>query len=399
MEAINQDRALLLIQQRKFNLAEAELRNALSQDLDNAQNHAFLALCLMNQQKTREALQEVDLAIALEPDFAFPHYIQSLIFYNEDKLDACETAIKEAIRLDSYDATFYDILGSVFFKQKNFREAMRIAEEGLTIDPENVDCLNLKARALNLLGDKKLAADSYKNAFYHEPENDLTHANQGWSYIETGEYKKALEHFQEALRLNPNSDFAREGLVEALKAKYWIYRAVLNLNYKMLSLGSGARWGMMIGVILFVRVMPILIPFYLVLIFFTWFSDLIFNTLLRFNTYGRQALSAEQIKGSNIFLAFLTGGATALTAGNFLAIESFEVLGIVLIGLLFPVAGTLSMENKTARKKSFYATLVLAAAGIAFLGTVVFSPEDGPAVMKLFYGGIIGYTWLRQSLN
>ncbi len=399
MEAINQDRALLLIQQRKFTLAEAELRNALSQDLDNAQNHAFLALCLMNQQKVKEALQEVQLAITLEPDFPFPHYIRSLIFYNEDKLDESEAAIKEAMRLDPYDATFYDILGSIYFKQKNFREALRTAEEGLTIDPENVDCLNLKARALNLLGDKKLAADSYENAFYHEPENDLTHANQGWSYIETGEHKKALQHFQEALRLNPNSDFAREGLVEALKAKYWIYRAVLNLNYKMLSMSSGARWGMLIGIILFVRVIPFLLPLYLMLIFFTWFSDLIFNTMLRFNAYGRQALSPEQVNGSNIFLALILGGIASLVAGNMLAVEPVINLGIVLIGLLFPVAGTLSMENKVARKKSFYATLVLAAVGIAFLGTSVFSPEDASTLMKFFYGGIIGYTWLRQSLN
>ena len=398
MEAINQDRALILIQQRKFDLAETELRRALTEDLDNAANHALLALCLMNRKKPAEALPEAQRAIALEPELAFAHHILSLLYYNEDQLQEAQTAIEEAIRLDPYDADFYDVLGSVFFKRKDFRKALKTAEAGLEIDPENVDCLNLKARALNLLGQKHLAADSYENAFFQDPDNSLTHTNPGWSYIETGQHQKALQHFQEALRLNPDSEFAREGLVEALKAKHWIYRAVLNLNYKMLTLSSGVRWGMMIGVIFLVRFIPLLLPLYLVLIFFTWFSNLIFNTLLRFNSYGRYALSQEQIKGSNIFLSFFGGGVAALIAGNLLQNDPVINLGIVLIGLLFPVAGTLSIAHKVSRKRSYYGTLVLGAAGIAFVLTSVFSPADAPAVMKIFYGGIIGYTWLRQSL-
>ena len=38
--------------------------------------------------------------------------------------------------------------------------------------------------------------------------------------MHAGDFRGALEHFREALRLNPSPEWARAGLVEALKARY-----------------------------------------------------------------------------------------------------------------------------------------------------------------------------------
>ena len=55
-------------------------------------------------------------------------------------------------------------------------------------------------------------------ALGRNPENAHTNANQGWSLLHGGQPGKALEHFREALRLDPDLEFARAGMVEALKA-------------------------------------------------------------------------------------------------------------------------------------------------------------------------------------
>ncbi|WP_207431730.1 tetratricopeptide repeat protein [Sabulibacter ruber] len=398
MEAINQSRALLLIEQGKYNLAEKELRRALSEDIHHGLNHAYLALCLINQKKAKEALKEAQLAIAEEPDLAFAHYILSAIYFEEGQTKESEAAIREALDLDPYEATYYHLLGNIYFTQGKWQKALELAREGLAVEPENVNCLNLQARALNRLGEKNLASETFTHAFQQAPDNSETHTNQGWVYLEQNKHKPALQHFQEALRLDPTSEFAREGLVEALKAKYWIYRAFLQFSYKVTSIGNGARWGLYIGMILLVRVMPLLLPFYLMLVFFTWFSDLIFNTLLRFNSYGRQALNKEEINGSNLFLVLFLGGITSLVVGMTLPLKEAFSLGAVLLGLLFPVAGTLQLANRKTRQKSTWITVGIAVLGLAAVVCTILGLALGDTLLGAFYVAVLGYTWVRQAL-
>ncbi|WP_192820272.1 lipopolysaccharide assembly protein LapB [Rufibacter sp. LB8] len=399
MEAMYQSRALLLIQQGKFDLAEKELRSALTQDIHNALNHAYLALCLANLKKFKEAQQEAQLAIAEEPDLAFAHYILSVIHFDEDRLKESEAAIKEALELDPEEAAFYHILGNIHFRRRAWQKALDAANLGLALDPEDVDCLNLQARALNRLGEKNLANQSFTNAFQHAPENHETHANQGWVYLEQNEHKLALQHFQEALRLDPTSEFAREGLLEALKAKYWVYRAFLQFSFKISSISGAARWALFIGVYVLVRVMPLLLPFYLMLVFFSWFSDLIFNTLLRFNRYGRMVLNQEEIKGSNLFLALFLGGISALAVNKIFRIEEAIPIGVVLLGMLFPVAGTLQLSNKKSRKKSFYVASAIGVLGAVAILAAFVNPELGSTLLSGFYISALLYTWFRMSLS
>ncbi|MDP8921430.1 MAG: tetratricopeptide repeat protein [Chloroflexota bacterium] len=44
------------------------------------------------------------------------------------------------------------------------------------------------------------------------PEDGQTHANRGWLALRRGERALALAHLREALRLDPESEAARQGL-------------------------------------------------------------------------------------------------------------------------------------------------------------------------------------------
>ncbi|MDB5311521.1 MAG: tetratricopeptide repeat protein [Gemmataceae bacterium] len=46
----------------------------------------------------------------------------------------------------------------------------------------------------------------------------------GWALLHARQPAEALTHFREALRLDPTNEWARDGLIEALKARYWVYR-------------------------------------------------------------------------------------------------------------------------------------------------------------------------------
>src|SRR5690606_21011372 len=74
-----------------------------------------------------------------------------------------------------------------------------------------------------------------------------SHANMGWTLLHQGQPRRAAEHFREALRLDPTSDWARSGIVEAMKARSPIYRVFLAYFLFMSRLSSGAQWGILIG--------------------------------------------------------------------------------------------------------------------------------------------------------
>lgn len=397
MELVNHERAILLLQQGKATLAEQELRRSLALDQEDALAHTYLALCLVEQKRLDEALAEIKQAIVLDPVFAFAHYVLAEIHYRNDRYKEAQQAIKEGLRLNPDDADYYQLLGNVFFIQRKYREALEAAETGLSLEPEHVDCLNLRARVLVKLGRKDIAQDAFKASFQQQPDNAITHANQGWAYLETGETKLALEHFREALRQRPTLEFAREGMVEALKAKYWIYRGVLKLSFAMDRLSAGARWGMMIGIILVVRIVPVLLPFYLVVVFFSWFSDMIFDSLLRLNSFGKHALSKQQVLASNTFMGVVAAGVLALGGGKALDIPLLVNLGLVLLALLFPIAGTFRVQGP-ARRKSLTCFYGLAGLGVFFVVAEALALPVAALSFTVFVIGTLAYTWYYQSL-
>ena len=78
------ERAWLLLDQSRHELAEQELRQALVQQPDSAHSHAILALCLAQRKAFAEATQEAQEGIHLAPDDSFPHYVFSRVMFERN---------------------------------------------------------------------------------------------------------------------------------------------------------------------------------------------------------------------------------------------------------------------------------------------------------------------------
>ena len=52
----------------------------------------------------------------------------------------------------------------------------------------------------------------------------MSHNNAGWSALQAGDHQRANQHFLEALRLDPNDDNSRRGLLHSFNSRVWIYR-------------------------------------------------------------------------------------------------------------------------------------------------------------------------------
>jgi tetratricopeptide (TPR) repeat protein len=415
-------RALLLYQQSRFDLAENELRRALADDPDEGYAHALLALCLAEREQFPEASEEAQRAVHLGPDDPFAHYATAKVWYDRNHLDAAADAIAESIRLDPADADHHSLLAAVRFDQKRWQDALDSAEQGLQTDPEHVGCTNLRAMALVKLGRKAEAGATIETALARNPENSVTHANQGWTLIERGDYGKALEHFRESLRLDPANEWARQGIIEALKAKNVVYALVLRYFLWMSRLSSGVQWGIILAGYFGNRILgsiaeksPELAPWiwpvrivYLAFVFLTWCADPLFNLLLRLNRFGRLVLSPEQILASNLVGACVLASALSLAGCLMTSFEGPLVLGMLLAFLVIPVSSTFKAQKGWPRTTLAVFSVVLAAAGLGMLIFGALSEVDanlrrlwraaGAVCLSLYLLGIIGAPWIANFL-
>lgn len=306
-------RGQLLLEQSRPEQAIAEFRQHLIGEPNDAAAHGLLALSLVELKEYREATDEAQSAVHLAPDLPFSHYVLARVLEARNRLSEAEAAIREAIELDPYDPDYFALLSSIRFQKHRWADALAAAEEGLAIDPEHVGCTNLRAMALTKQGRREQAGATIDAALARDPESAITHANQGWTLLERGEPKRAMEHFREALRLEPDLEWARVGIVEAMKARNIIYRWLLGYFLWMMKLPPRTQFAVIIGGYFGYRIlnrvaannpdlspwiMPLLIA-YIVFALATWLGDSLFNLLLRLDRFGRLALSREQIVASN----------------------------------------------------------------------------------------------------
>ena len=371
------NRAWMLLDQARHEMAEQEVRQSLVLEPDSPQGHALLALCLAERKAFAEATQEAEQAIHLAPDESFPHYVSSRIWHERNHFEPAEDAILEAIRLDPFQPSSFCQLAQIRFAQRRWQDSLDAAEQGLQIDPEDSSCTNVRAMALVKLGRKSDAGDAIQSALARQPEDPVTHANQGWTLIEQGQHEKAMEHFREALRIDPTLEWAQQGIVEALKARYFIYRWMLGYFLWMMKLSGQARWGVLVGGYIGFRVLrsiaidrpelapwiaPLLIA-YVAFAIMTWVASPLFNLLLRLNRFGRLALSREQIVTANWVGACLIGVLVSLVLYVGLRADG-ALISALACGLLIPPLSTIShCAEGWPRTSMFLITLALALTG------------------------------------
>ena len=220
-------RAALLFDQQRWDLAVRELHALLAESPGHAHAHALLAQALARGDTLDEALAAARQAIALAPDADFAHGALAFVHWQRDELDDALAANARAIDLDPADAHHRVIRAQLLLLQRRWRDALAAADAGLALDPQHTDCLNLRALALMRLGRAAEATDTVDASLAREPDNPYTHQARGFALLHRGDARGALHHFQEALRRDPTLDGARMGLVEALKARNPLYRVVL----------------------------------------------------------------------------------------------------------------------------------------------------------------------------
>ncbi|GAL84366.1 hypothetical protein MYP_1594 [Sporocytophaga myxococcoides] len=406
------ERARLLIDQRRFKEAEEELKKCLSSDPNNPEVFSLLCICKWHEGKYDEAEDFIKSAISLAPANPYLLYIFSKVLLDQDKLDQAEKYIIEAISIDPLVADFFGLRASVFLQRKNWELALHYANKGLALEPDNLGCLNIRSTALLKLDRKEESYDTIHEALHYDPENPITHSNLGWGLLEKGDHKKALVHFGKALQIDPELEYAKHGLVESLKARYWIYRIFLKYAFWIGNMKSGAQWAILIGFFFGSKVLsfladripalnPFILPFIILYILFaisTWIIRPITNLFLRLNVYGRYALTQTEIQTSNFVGVSVCIGLISLLAYPFFMNDLLLYTGIFGLSMMIPLSSMLNPPKKNNKRMLIIYTSILGLIGVSGLFCFASGLEVAESLGIIYLIGIMLFQWVSNAL-
>lgn len=412
-------RGMLLASQQRFELAERELRQALVEDPNSTQAHTMLAWCLVAQDKLDGAQQAADAAVMngpMEPD---SHRVQAKVLHERGKVSAAETAVREAIRLDPWNSHGFSILCTILMSQDRWPEALAAVEQGLQFDSEDVQCIALRSLILRQLNRPAEALAAAELGLAQSPENAALHAARGWTLIDQRRPDEALVHFRESLRIDPSLEFARQGVVTALKVRYRFYALVHAYFRWVQRLSPNVRAAIVFGPLLLGRVsraaaraIPAWQPVaavigiaYLLFVLTTWLADPLFNLLLRFNRFGRLALNAQERRESTAMASCV---AAALVVLLFYPLIGGYALGVACgcLAMMLPALTVIRSESRLYRWLLTLLCGILVLCLLMFFA-IPFAEKWGAATptwrttatvcIALFVIGVVGSSWVGAA--
>lgn len=404
---------LLLQDQGRLEEAEACFYSVLAREPDNDFVYGRLALCQMSQTgKRKRALETIGEAVRLKADEPFYHSIKSLILADLHRgKDALESA-NTAVSLNPEDSFSLSAKASAYGAMERWAEAEEWCRNALAADADNAMAANLLAHVLRVQGKSALNAEAVATLLANDPEDSFAHVNAGWSSLQQGNQVQAEVHFREALRLDPDSDMAREGLLQAFRARSIFYRAYLSYCFFMQRFTGGKQWMIILGIYFVYQIARkalttvspvlagVLVFLWLALVLWVWLAPGVGNFLILLDRSARRALtSGEKNQGIAVGGALLVGVAAGMI-GYFADYLPLLLGGLGLV--VSTVPASLTFANESRKGRLFFGiitTLVYLATIAVVIVEMIHYPaaELAPATIRIGLPALIlsiASTWL-----
>jgi tetratricopeptide (TPR) repeat protein len=395
--------------------AEAELRGLLAEDPGSAGAHALLSLTLLALERPIEAEDEARAAIGAGPELMLAHYALAAALVSRGMLEEAQQAIAQTLRLSPRDPDAWALQAQIHLGRRAWEPARLAAERALGTDAEHIGAKNVRALALVQLGRQADADATLADALAREPENATTHASRGWSLLQRGAVGEARQHFLEALRLEPDQEAARAGLLESIKARNRFYRAMLAFQFWLGRQQKRTVWVVLLGLWIVPRILrglarqypavtPLVLPIvaaFAIFAFSTWIIGPLSDAFLFFHPIGRHALNEREKTGSAAVIGCIVGAVLFVTAGIAFGSATLVLGGLALLPFIIPLSATFELDNPRRRRHAALIATGLAciavAAGLAFLLGGARGAPVAATLAVLYLLGVFASSWLTNS--
>jgi Flp pilus assembly protein TadD len=167
----------------------------------SARDYLERGRALLEEGRLNDAIAELSRAASLDPKLSQAHSLLAVAYDRKGLHDRAEDSYKHAIEVNENDPQALNNLGYSLYINGNYRAAVDKLKRAARLAPTDARVLNNLALAQVRLGKYD---DAYRNFARADGEFD-GHSNLAALLVRMGRDDKAVEHFEAARRLQPNS--------------------------------------------------------------------------------------------------------------------------------------------------------------------------------------------------
>ncbi len=159
-------------------------------------------LLLLGENET--ALAAADQIASLDPADARSPGLQTMALYQSDRLDEALAVGLVQMENGSTFSLTYAALAWVYADLGRWEQAVEVAEQAVTLDPNSVDAYRAYAYALSWVGAREQAAQALEAAIELQPTLDFLYFELALTYRALQQVTDAIYAYEAVLALNPN---------------------------------------------------------------------------------------------------------------------------------------------------------------------------------------------------
>ncbi|HEY0794389.1 MAG TPA: tetratricopeptide repeat protein [Acidisarcina sp.] len=187
--------------------AESDFREALRLAPDLAVAHLDLGLVLGREGKLDDAIASLREAIRLDSTLEGAHMFLGIFLHQANRQDEARTELQQEIDQHPKNAEALTWLGTVELAAGHPERAVGPYDRAFALDPDNLDLLESRGRAHNLV-----ARDSYARMARLDPNSWHVHRVQAQLFADEGRHTEAITEYEAAIKQQQRSPDLFEGL-------------------------------------------------------------------------------------------------------------------------------------------------------------------------------------------
>lgn len=354
----------MLFNQGRYADAEAALENYLAHEPDSAMALQLIAVALHHQDREEEAMRAILMALRSDPDNVRALSWKARIHLALRQKPEAAAAAQQAISLDPHESFNWVTKALIHADQREWMNAETAARTALDIDPDDEAAHHVLSQALLYQGRSQENEANIASRLAVDPNNPIAHCNSGFASLRARDHKKASMHFAEALRIDPECQMARDGLIDSFRARSVVYRNYLAFSMRMAGYSEKYGTGLAIGIYVAYRILrgalesidkrlsTALLFLYLTFVFWTYVARGLSTFFLLADPFARMALRTREK-----WEAVVVGGGFAvgfvLAIAGFLA-KSPAVMITGAFALAQSIPASLFFDSDTKRANRVY---------------------------------------------
>ena len=401
-------RAELLRRQKRYKDAEQQVGIVLQDNPEDVEALVILGHCKIDTKQTAEAIAILKQSLQYEANNDYVFYLIGFAYYQNSNNILALQFLGKALSIFPYNAGYFALQSHVFLEQKDYALALASANSGLAVDAESVSCLNARSTALFRLNRKEEAYETINEALELDPEDYSTHTNYGWHYLEKGKYKNATNHFKEALRLNPNYDYAKQGYKAALKSRMPFYRWILQYSLWMSRQQKSVRIGVPLGLWFLVNAINLvkdnvglkyagaaILVVYVLFVIMSWLGSAFANLYILFTPHGKYILDKNE-RYSAVAVGVFVGLGLLLLIPAFTINEAFFMVAALMASMAIPaneLEFPIQLFKGNGRLVSAHIMMLL---GVAACASIFINVDVATLFGVIYFIFFVGFIWFSS---